>query len=420
MRPHSSLLKAAKVSKKKLIFSKTLLPIFCLLIYFSAPIASKSEDPDPFKIHFSEKPEHTILYIIDGLSYKVWNRVELPILEKMVQTGTLVEKNYLTPSAHPTQGPYAELHSCSIPNPVMMAGTIFITKETEYLSQKFFPGKTTAFVANTENYSSLNRYYHYSYQKLGPDSEGVDMALQFIKMGKPAFMRVHLQEVGEASYQIMKMTEDVPWRGNIWEKGSPYIEMLKQADNLLGSFLHGLEEIGILNKTVILVMGDHGEADSGYHPPQITDASITSILLWGAGVKKSVKIPYAEHIDVAPTICALMEIEPPQTCQGRIIAEALSHFHGEITPREMHLKKLIEQFAEYQKSEAVALNILIKIESNRSRWYREFNNIKQNFYDIHRFSEWPRFKTIKELLEYNQKALNQLHAFLDEIQKKEN
>jgi hypothetical protein len=420
MRLHLSLLKFSEVSQKSLVFSKAFLLLFCLLIYFSAPIVSKAREIDPLKVHFSEKPEHAILYIIDGLSYKVWNRVELPILEKMVQTGTLVEKDYLPPSAHPTHGPYAELHTCSIPNPVMMAGTIFITKETEYLPQKFFPEKTTAFVANTDNYDSLDRYYNYSYQKLGPDPEGVKVALQFIKMWKPAFMRFHLQEVGEASYQIMKMTEDLPWRGNIWAKGSPYIEMLKQADNLLGSFLQGLEEAGILDKTVILVMGDHGEADSGYHPPQIKDASITSILLWGAGVKQGVKIPYAEHIDVVPTICALMNVESPRTCQGRVIAEALSNFHGEIPPREMNLKKLIEQFEEYQKGEAAALNILMKIKSERARWYRGFNNIQQNFYDIHRFSEWPRFKTIKELIDHNQKALDRLHAFLVEIQKRGN
>ena len=42
-------------------------------------------------------------------------------------------------------------------------------------------------------------------------------------------MRVHLQEVGEESFQIMSLTEDVPWRRNIWAEGSPYIEKLKKS-----------------------------------------------------------------------------------------------------------------------------------------------------------------------------------------------
>ncbi len=402
-------LRRPNVSPKKYFFFAFLLCIFSLNLVRTAAA-------DPFKVEFSEKPDHAILYIIDGLSYKTWNQVDLPVLKKMIKTGALVEKNYLPPSAHPTEGPYADLHTCSIPNPIMMAGTLFITKETQYLPQCFFPQKVTAFVANTEIYSSLNKFYHYSYQKLGPDPEGVEKALAFMKMAKPVFMRVHLQEVGEASFQIMMIKEDVPWRGNIWAKGSPYVGMLKKADNLIGHFLDGLENLGMLSKTVILVIGDHGEADSGSHPHQITDASITSIVLWGAGVKKGVKIPYSEHIDVVPTICALMETEPPGTCQGRVMADALSRFKGEILPRKQNLKDMLEQFEEYRNKEAQAsLALASTVSGQLARFYRDFNRIKKDFYDIDKFSEWPRFKTVEELLINNREVLDRLDRLLEEI-----
>jgi hypothetical protein len=386
------------------------------LIWLLAAGINGFAEADIFEKKFAEKPKHAVLYIIDGLSYKTWDRVSLPVLGKMIKNGTLVEKNYLPTSAHPTEGAYAELHTCSIPNPVMMAGTVFITKETIYLPQMFFPEEVTAFVANTEIYSSLNRFYHYSYQKLGPDEEGVAKALEFMDMARPVFMRVHLQEVGEESFQIMSITDDVPWRGNIWAQGSPYVKRLRQADKLLGDFLHGLEDMGLLEETVILVMGDHGEADSGYHPPQIIDASITSIILWGAGIKKGVRVPYAEHIDVVPTVCELMEKKPPETCQGRVLAEALVGFHKEIPPREKHIKVLLDQFRSYRKKTSEASFILENVAASPpSRFFRELNHIRQDFYDIQRFADWPKFKTLDKLLAHNQDVLAHLDVMLNEL-----
>jgi len=372
----------------------------------------------PFDVRFAEKPEHVILYIIDGLSYKTWDRLDLPVLKKMISGGVLVEKNYLPPSEHPTQGSYAELHSCSIPNPVMMSGTLFLTKETEYFPQNLFPRSLSAFVANGLTYRSLDRFYHFSYQKSGPDPEGVEAALEIMKRSRPVFMRVHLKEVGEASFQILSITENVPWRRNIWAEGSPYVKRLKRADELLGRFLSELEKNGLLPKTALLVMGDHGEADTGYHPPECLDASITSIILWGAGIKRGLTIPYAEHMDVVPTLCALLNIEPPKTCQGRVIGEALASYKKALPPRQMTLKKLLEQFDEFRAKEAEAAFRLAKLTSTEiSRLYREFGNLRSSFYGIKRFVEWPRFKTAEELAENNTKALGQLKLFLEELRK---
>ena len=73
---------------------------------------------DPFSTAFSDSTAHVILLIIDGLSYKVWDKMDLPNLRKLSDRRVIVEKNYLPPAAHPTAGAYAELHSGSIPNPI--------------------------------------------------------------------------------------------------------------------------------------------------------------------------------------------------------------------------------------------------------------------------------------------------------------
>jgi hypothetical protein len=367
-------------------------------------------------VRFDERPDHVILYIIDGLSYKTWTRASLPVLKGLILNGVLVEQSYLPPSEHPVQGPYAEVHSCSIPNPVMMAGTLFLTKETIYFPQNIFPEKTTAFVANTTNYSSLNKYYHYSYQKLGPDPEGIEMALAFMKLGRPAFMRLHLQEVGEASYQILFVKDNVPWRRNIWADGSPYVNMLARADEQLAGFLGGLKDLGILEKTALVIMGDHGEADTGYHPPESRDAAITSIVLWGAGVRKGIRIPYAEQIDVVPTICALLGIAAPKTSQGRVIGEALAHFSGKLPPRRTLFKNMLDQFEEFRVKESESSFRLTTLASPEiSRLQRDLGNIKMDFYGIDKFVEWPRFGQLENLLENNQKVLTRLAGLLEEI-----
>jgi hypothetical protein len=391
--------------------------MFLLSVFMLSGLSPGVVHADPFAISFAEKPEHAIIFVIDGLSYKVWDRIELPTLKKMAEIGALVEKNYLPPAAHPHTGVYATLHTCSIPNPIMMAGTVFIDEETEYLSQSFFPRKTTAFVANTISYVSLSHYYHYSYQRGGDDAESVKWALTFMEAGHPAFMRIHLQDSGGAGSRSTYTREDVDWKYNIWGDNSPYRRTIASADSLLGEFLIGLEKLDVLDKTVILVLGDHGQNDSGWHPLEFIDSSITSIVLWGAGIKIGVRIPYAEMIDVVPTVCALMEIEPPETCQGRTIVEALSGYPGEVPPREMLIKEMLEQFVTYRKKMAEASYLVEKISSGKQSLLltRLGRQIRANFYDIHRFTEWSRFNTIEELLEHNRKVMKNLDAIFEEI-----
>ena len=106
------------------------------LLIFICVFGTRSH-ADPFKTQFSPEPKHTVLLIVDGLSYKAWDRMNLPILKQMTSGGVRVEQLFLPPAAHPKAGEYAELHSGSIPNPIMMSGTVFITHQTKYI-QDFF------------------------------------------------------------------------------------------------------------------------------------------------------------------------------------------------------------------------------------------------------------------------------------------
>jgi hypothetical protein len=298
----------------------------------------------------------------------------------------------------------------------MMSGTVFITRETGYLQQCFRPPQATAFVANTTSYTTLNVGYTYSYQREGSDDESVRMALEFMRTGEPRFLRVHLQNPGSAGFECMTTEKNVDWHWNIWASNSPYRTATERADSLLGLFLDGLKNLGVLEKTVILVVGDHGQDDGGWHPLQSPDAAITTMVLWGSGVRSGGRILYAEHIDIVPTICALMRVDPPKTSQGRVIAEALEDFSGEAPPRAYLMKELDEQLLAYQRLVVDVTHGIQQLTSPlQGSFYYRLDMIKQNFYDIYRFTEWPKFKTIEQLIANNSTQLHRLQKLLADV-----
>jgi hypothetical protein len=367
-------------------------------------------------IKFAEKPTHGVLFVIDGLSYKTWDKMDLRILGEMVKTGALVKQVFLPPAAHPHTGAYARLHTCSIPNPILMSGTIFIDENTVYFNEQFFPRLNAGFVANAIDYRSLTRNYHYVYQRAGTDEESVETALEFERLGRPAFLSVHLQDVGEGGSRVMREGGNVPWKNDIWHPQSPYRLNLIKADELLGKFVSGLSKLGLLETTAVIVVGDHGQADTGWHPLELWDSSITTAVLWGAGVRTQALIEYGELIDIGPTICALMRVSPPPTSLGVPLAGAFSGAAPGPGARPHLQETMNRQLRDFRAIQAALADRLERTDSPAQGWLcTRFDSIVRTFYGIDRFVEWPRFKTVAELVEQNGKALGALLALKRDV-----
>lgn len=360
--------------------------------------------------------EHVILVVLDGLSYKAWARAGIPALRRLGAAGAVVEKWYLPPAAHPKTGEYARIHTCSIPNPLMMAGTIFITEKTEYLPARLYPGRTTAFVADSLAYETLTRGYHHLFQKNATDAEAGEAAADFVERYRPAFLRLHLQETGETGYRVMTASSGTAWKNEIWHPESAYRESLEKADAVIGRLADRIEALGLAGRTALVVLGDHGQADTGWHPLEIEDSSITTLVVSGAGVKKGVRIPYGELVDVAPTVCRLLGAEPPATAQGRIMAEALVDWTGPAPPRPETQKRLNGLFSEERAVSAALAARLETIPSpRRGEWSSRFDAGRAAFYGIDRFVEWPRFASPEALLAADEAALAGLRSLAAEV-----
>jgi hypothetical protein len=80
------------------------------------------------------------------------------------------------------------------------------------------------------------------------------------------------------------------------------------------------------------------------------------------------------------------------------------------------MKELDEQLLAYQKLVVdVAYAIQQLTSPQQGSFYYRLDMIKQNFYDIYRFTEWPKFKTIDELLANNRTEFERLQKLMIEV-----
>ena len=101
------------------------------------------------------RPEHVILWVVDGISDKAPDRVDLPNLKALAAQGVYYRQTYTVQTADPSHvpGQWSTYHTSSIPNPVLLAGTAMLRPgDRHYVQESFFPLKITAHVVNEISY----------------------------------------------------------------------------------------------------------------------------------------------------------------------------------------------------------------------------------------------------------------------------
>jgi hypothetical protein len=359
--------------------------------------------------NLSPVPSRAILFIIDGLHWQAPQRLNLEQIQNLAKEGTSFEKAYLLMPYHPTSGDWAKLHNCSLPNPIMLAGTLFITPEHRLVQEVFGKIGPTGHAANSESYLSVNRSIHFSMVHGGEDAGAVEFALDLLRKYDPKYIRLHLQQTGSAGSRCSWTTEDVPWRHNIWGEGSPYVGAARNADRLLGEFVQELKAMGKWEETLLVVTSDHGQAYTGWHPLLQEESWVTPLILAGPGVAKGRRLPYAEHIDIIPLICHLMGIEAPNDNggKGRVLTEIMAEAGDESPLRPQLTLEINRVLREYYTLRA-RMQLLAEFKDP----YLESVTLQasRQIYDLDRFAEWHRAGTLENLLETNRRIVARMKA----------
>ena len=365
------------------------------------------------------KPEHAILLVIDGISYLAPERVDMKNLKALMGRGSYYRESYSAPPQHPHSGEWAASFDSSIPNPILVAGTVFLRPGQKFVQSSFFPLKFTAHIANELTYKAINDDFHFTFQAGGnafhaarggkrvDDDENMFWTLNVLRRWKPAYMRVHLQDTGAMGSQSRdESAKGRPWYQNIWADGSPYRQALLKADAHIGRLIDELRTQGMLDKTILFVTGDHGQTATGWHPPFAQDAWPMPVVLAGPGIKADQRFTYSEQIDIVPTLCHLMGVKPPENADGRIMAEALVNPPLNVPPRRQDLKELSLVLADGDRR----ITKLREQSKNNPALQPVLAGIERNFYDVERILQWHTFGSVQKLVAHNREVLAKIPA----------
>jgi len=379
----------------------TLLRVVLAVVFVGA--STEAQTPAP------PRPQHAILLVIDGLSYLAPERIDMPNLKALMARGAYFRESYSVVPQHPHSGEWADNYDSSIPNPILVSGTIFLKPKQQFVQSAFFPLGFTAHIANELTYKAINGDFHFTFQAGGnefhkahdnkrvDDAENMFWTLSVLRRWKPVYMRVHLQDTGAMGGRS---------RPNIWADNSLYRQAVAKADAHLGTIVEELKKLGMYENTLIFVTGDHGQTVEGGHPPFAQDAWPMPVVVAGPGIKAGGRFPYAEQIDIVPTLTYLMGVKPPDNVMGRIMAEALVNPPANVAPRQQRLKELNLVLLEHD----LKLNKLREAVKTNASLRPILADVEQNFYDVEKILHWYKLGTVDKLIAHNREVLKRIPA----------
>ena len=145
--------------------------------------------------------------------------------------------------------------------------------------QHAFDPEETAFIVNAHSYLDVSGGFGTYFSKpKNPDSLVIDTTIEKMQKQNFAFMRVHLQRAGIEGMRISKeKNSDQPYYRNIWHEESGYRSAIEIADKQLGRFVDWLKTEDLWDGTLLMICGDHGQANEGWHEPYSPPSSLSLI-----------------------------------------------------------------------------------------------------------------------------------------------
>ncbi|MGG6265498.1 sulfatase-like hydrolase/transferase [Leptolyngbya sp. AN10] len=359
----------------------------------------------------SGKPARIIFFHIDGLHYQAPERLKMMNYQSLVQQGTSVDEAYILIPWHQTENGYRSLSLTSPPNPTTLAGSLFLDPwwEEQYVQRAFYPRQLTAHIANSTAYASLNPGFNFVKLDRSTDESGVRFALDLLRQYDIRFMRLVLQDTGSASQDVADgRLKNEPWANNIWADGSPYIKAAQNADRLLGEFVAELKRMDKWNDTLLVLLTD-GQASTGWHPIQNEESWRIPLAFIGPGIAQGKTIPYAESIDIVPTVLNLMGLPPTNTDggSGRVLEEIKAESSTPV-PAPRRLLDLNRQIKDHLRLKSQMQLLADRYPLIDTSLMQSENGLEQPntvFYNLERMDQWREAGTIDNLLRVNRDVI---------------
>jgi hypothetical protein len=122
--------------------------------------------------------------------------------------------------------------------------------------------------------------------------------------------------------QLLAVDQNGHTRGTYYPE---YVERIEITDRLIEEFMRWCEEHGYLDGTAVILMADHGQGRGiGAHGHLSEGERFVPFAMWGEGIAYGRTVENSSSIlDLAPTICYLLGVEPPNGSVGRVLKEAM-------------------------------------------------------------------------------------------------
>jgi arylsulfatase A-like enzyme len=107
-----------------------------------------------------------------------------------------------------------------------------------------------------------------------------------------------------------------------------YRENIHFADDRFAAFFEALRARGLLNSTIVLFTGDHGESFKRWltHEGPYLDDDLIKVpfVVWGPGIRAGARIRQSvSQVDIAPTILDFAQVRKPAQMEGRSVRPLL-------------------------------------------------------------------------------------------------
>ena len=264
--------------------------------------------------------EHVLIIGVDCMSPRGMKKTDTPTLDRLMQEGafTLKARGVLPTKSSPNwasmlMGAGPEQHGITSNAwvPVLHAiaptlrgpGGIFPTIVSLVREQR--PESKIAVIHDWPGFSLLfERQMTDLAISPGDEQETTNKAIAYLKEEKPTLLVVHLDAVDHAMHESGFLSPQ-------------YLAAISQADVLIARMLDALKESGILDKTLVHIVADHGGRGKDHGGETMQELEIPWIMA-GPGIKHGYQIASPVSIcDSAPTIAYVLGLQTPEAWTGR-------------------------------------------------------------------------------------------------------